>query len=309
MFGSQHGSQQRVRLTQPEQDSSNSCMWPQLGHIPGTTLDLASQPGSPAALTAAAQSADITGMISDAVIPRLMLAHHTAPAYSARHCGLDTRHIQALLNAVLAYDEPAANGLIQRLYNQGVSPVSLYLGLFAPVARGLGEYWQQDRCSFAQTNFGACLLHQLIYRLGACWHQPPSVPDHGRRILLASLPGDRHGLGLAMVAECFRLDGWEVWGGSALPHEALFTLTKQRCFEVIGLSLSVRKRLPELAALLRRLRHASRNRQALFMLGGPVFLDRPRLAIRLGADATASNAQQATDQANRWLNLLSQNTA
>jgi methanogenic corrinoid protein MtbC1 len=51
----------------------------------------------------------------------------------------------------------------------------------------------------------------------------------------------------------------------------------------------------ELALLIKALRRASLNPHAAVMVGGPIITLRPEIARQVGADATASDAQDAAD--------------
>ena len=75
-------------------------------------------------------------------------------------------------------------------------------------------------------------------------------------------------------------------------------------FAVVGLSVAARRALDALAASIRALRRASRNRAIGVLVGGPLFVAHPELVARVGADATAVDGGQAPLQAQNLLALL-----
>jgi methanogenic corrinoid protein MtbC1 len=117
-------------------------------------------------------------------------------------------------------------------------------------------------------------------------------------------PGEQHMFGISMVAEFFRRSGWDVVGGPTAKPGDLIGMVRGESYEVVGLSLSGEARLDGLAARIRELRRASRNRAVRVMVGGQVFNDRPDLVALVGADATAADARAAPGQASELLNLL-----
>jgi methanogenic corrinoid protein MtbC1 len=72
-------------------------------------------------------------------------------------------------------------------------------------------------------------------------------------------------------------------------------------FDILGFSIGSDSLLGHLTKTIRRVRRTSCNRELGIMVGGPLFLLRPDLAVRVGADAAAADAQGAVRQANGLL--------
>jgi DNA-binding transcriptional MerR regulator len=88
---------------------------------------------------------------------------------------------------------------VQRLL--GIALAALGASQFArevaqPLAREIGERWAASRLSVASEHLGSGVLRSL---LGAAL-QPGAASLRGARILFATLPGERHELGLLMAA-------------------------------------------------------------------------------------------------------------
>jgi MerR family transcriptional regulator, light-induced transcriptional regulator len=64
-------------------------------------------------------------------------------------------------------------------------------------------------------------------------------------------------------------------------------------FDVIGFSVGAEFQIEGLSSVILALKRASRNPGVRVMLGGPVASQNPDLHTRLGADATAFDANQA----------------
>jgi DNA-binding transcriptional MerR regulator len=119
-----------------------------------------------------------------------------------------------LLRAVEAFDE----GRLDALYNEALSlyPVDLVsVNLLHPVLEVLGERWQGRERGIAEEHFFTAYLRNKI---GARMHHAGG--GHGRRLLLACLPGERHELGLLLFSLSLLARGYRVlYLGPDLPLE------------------------------------------------------------------------------------------
>jgi methanogenic corrinoid protein MtbC1 len=258
---------------------------------------------------AADRMARLTGALESEVIPRLLLAHRSTPdvrSLPSRDAQVPSAaDVGALVRLVLAQDMSGASEHLAAVRAHGISVEGVYLDLLAPAARQLGELWVADLCSFGDVTVGLCRLQQVMRELGPAFRAEAETRPHGRRALLAPVPGEQHSFGLVMVAEFFSRAGWDVWTGSAPGRADLVGQVRGTWFAVVGLSLASEVNLDVLATTIRAVRRASRNRAVGILVGGPVFTARPELAAIMGADATAGDGRQAVLQAQSLLTLLS----
>lgn len=239
------------------------------------------------------------------VIPRLVLSRQDAgSATPSMAPGPGPEDVSALVELAIRGDLVGAMTLIGTLRARDVSLERIYLDLLAPTARKLGDMWAEDRCDFTTVTIGLCCLQQLVLE-----NHHAFGPRHGqrgaaRRILLAPVPGEQHSFGLLMVSEFFRRQGWEVSSGTGTTARELVAVVRRQWFGVIGFTMASDSRLDALAALIRDVRRASRNPNIGILVGGQAFLERPELAGLVGADATATDGQQAVLKAETLLALL-----
>src|SRR6201999_4420852 len=112
-------------------------------------------------------------------------------------------------------------------------------------------------------------------------------------VVLAPGPGEQHTLGLLMVGEFFRRDGWRVAGGPATSANDAILIVRKTWVDLAGFSIGSQARLGGLARCIQAVRQASRNPNLLVLVGGPLFVARPGLLARTGADAAADDAAGA----------------
>ena len=104
-----------------------------------------------------------------------------------------------------------------------------------------------------------------------------------------------------MVANFMRNAGWAVSVGVGLGVKESSALVAREWFGVVGVTLSAPTGLEAAAAAISAIRRSSVNRAIGVMAGGPVFTQRPELALQVGADAAAVDAPTAVLLAKRLL--------
>jgi len=96
-----------------------------------------------------------------------------------------------------------------------------------------------------------------------------------------------------MLEELFANAGWFVRAEPVLAQGEILSIVRRSRFDLVGFTVSCPELLDRLPELISCVRAASLNREVRIMLGGNLFLADPDLALRLGADATASDAREA----------------
>ena len=235
--------------------------------------------------------------IQHEIIPRLMLAHRTpiecdVPPTVVK-VDVSAEEVATFGQLILTRNEEQALAYITRMRDQGAPIEAIYLDLLAPAARYLGELWEEDLCDFTDVTLGLGRLQKMLHDLNAEMVESRHPVPNGMSILLVPTPGEQHTFGLAMVAELFRKQGWEVIGGPYTLDESPQSLVAQRKFDVVGFSLATSINLQNLADSITAVRKVSRNKTVCIMVGGPLFTLHPEYASILGADLVTSDANEA----------------
>ena len=235
--------------------------------------------------------------IEHEIIPRLMLAHRVpnvclsqpvvaAPPVSA----LDVQEFSKL---VLSLDENVAQLCIDAMRTRGISIETIYLDLLSPVAKYLGELWEQDLLDFTEVTVGLGRLHRVLRELSPAFSQSHGYVASGRRILLLPGPGEQHTFGLVMVSEFFRRAGWDVAGGPWEAGADPVVMVKREWFDVVGFSLANEHHLTDLAECIDSVRKATLNPHVGIMVGGPAFSLKPEYVKKVNADASVNDGSMA----------------
>ncbi len=247
--------------------------------------------------------ASLTQVIEAEIIPRLMLVHSSAalsvPVQLAARDTVEQDEINEFSRLILAHDLSIAAAYVHTMLASGLRLETLYLDLFTPAARQLGERWEADLCDFTQVTMGLWRLQQLLHDLSPAFQKDDRTVAEANCALLVPAPGEQHTFGLFMVAEFFRRAGWHVWSELPPTFEDMFSTVRRHHFEIFGLSIARESELEDLAKNIKGIRKASKNRSIGVMVGGPIFVQRPELVAAVGADMTASDGEKAVEGAEK----------
>lgn len=236
--------------------------------------------------------------IESEVIPRLMMAHRTSavrdPTPALLH--VNTDDIAELARIVIEHETSVASAYIDALRNQGVPIDAIFMELLAPTARLLGEMWKADQCCFTDVTIGMARLQQIVHELSPEFERENAQAFDGRRILLLTMPGEQHTMGIMLVEEYFRRFGWECTSVAPKDLRDISRLVRSQHFDVVGLSAGGNAVLESVPAAVQAVRKSSLNRSVVVLVGGNVFLEHPELASRVGADAMAEDGRHAIVQ-------------
>ncbi len=233
--------------------------------------------------------------IEGEIIPRLLLARQAdlSAELGAAAGGLGPDDVQEFGGLILALDNTRAYAFVEQKRAAGHPLESVIMDLLAPAASYLGELWKADRCSFTEVTVGLARLRQMLRDLSPEFENEAPGWRHGRRALLLATPGEQHTFGLFVVEAFFRREGWDVSGGQIDSADEIAHLVDRQWFAIAGFSLSSERFIDRLASLIRVVRRHSCNRDIGVLVGGPLFIEQPELAERVGADACAADGRMA----------------
>jgi methanogenic corrinoid protein MtbC1 len=237
------------------------------------------------------------------VIPRLMMAHRGAAGKDDQPLQHVTpEDISELSRIVIEHETAVASSYVEALRNQGVPIEAIFVELLAPTARLLGEMWKADMCCFTDVTVGMSRLQQIVHELSPEFERETAQAFDGRRILLMTMPGEQHTLGLMIVEEYFRRYGWDCCSSAPKDVRDMARLARSQHFDVIGISVAWGALLDGIASAIQAIRKNSVNKAVVVMVGGAVFLENPQLVSRVGADGMAEDGRQAIMQLRTLLN-------
>lgn len=236
------------------------------------------------------------------IIPRLLLSHRVGalpprdPRLSKQAGGSAdvSRHLlRSFLEAVRSREDHASVGIISSLLEAGVAPDAIMMDLLAPTADTLGEMWYRDECDFVEVTVAVGRLQRILRELGQRQSLIPGKSASPGRVLLSSLAGEQHTLGLYIVAEMFVWDGWGVVMGPPTDEQPASQLVVHEWFDIIAFSAARDDALLPLRHEIALVRRKSLNPRVRILVGGRAVNEHRDAVKLLGADASAIDPHDA----------------
>lgn len=203
---------------------------------------------------------------------------------------------QRLESRMVAGDVNGAWSVVEAALASGHSPSEIYVDLLAPALHSIGERWHRGDLAVEDEHLGTAVAHRLVGRLG------PRFNRRGRdrgSVIVAMPPGERHGLGLAMLADVLRGSGYAVLDLGPDTPVASLVRACERSEGLLAVCLSAVMDdgfagLSEMAAAVRE----SCGKEIVVLMGGAAVTSAEQ-AAGLGADGWAGDAisaQQRLDE-------------
>jgi excisionase family DNA binding protein len=181
--------------------------------------------------------------------------------------------------------------VIEAAMASGLEPGDIYVRLLAPSLHDIGASWRSGDVSIDQEHLASSVAATLIGRLG------PRFVHPGRKkgvVIIAMPPGERHGLGVAMIADILVDAGYGVLNlGPDTPAASLVAAMRD-AGPLAAVDVSVVD-VERRAAAGRLLAAARRERPSVpRLVGGNAILDE-RMALDLGADGWVADPRELGD--------------
>lgn len=201
--------------------------------------------------------------------------------------------------ALLRGDRHVASRLVIDAVGRGVPVGDIYLQVFQPTQHEIGRLWQVNDIGVAKEHYCTAatqlVMSQLYPRLFA-------GEKIGRKLVATCVSGDLHELGARMVADFFEMAGWDTfYVGANTPHASVIEALVEHHADVLAVSATIATHMSEVKALIDAVRSDPRCAGVKILAGGQPFNRNPELWRQVGADGTASDAQQAIAAAGRLL--------
>lgn len=162
-----------------------------------------------------------------------------------------------------------ASGLRDWLYQQlhALGLRAFIHRVIVPANRKVGEAWSEGELAVYQEHLYTELIKSLVRQSLAEHHQAGGRP----RVMLTTLPGEMHSLGLLMVEALLMLGGAEVIPfGIEMPFRDIREAAQHHEVDVIGLSFSGHFKLDDAIAMLSGLRQMIDSKREIWV-GGAAF--------------------------------------
>ncbi len=196
---------------------------------------------------------------------------------------------------MLAGDVGGAWSVVEAALASGADPAEIYVDVLAPALESVGSGWEEGSLDIEDEHIASSVASRIIGRLG------PRFTRRGRprgSIVTAAPAGERHGFGLAMLADILRGEGFDVLDlGPDTPDSALVaTLERMEAPDAICISIATDAGRGAAGEMIRAVRVCSPG--TLVVAGGRGVPDES-VARDMGADGWARDPRAVIDLISR----------
>ncbi len=210
-------------------------------------------------------------------IPRL----RSPPVVRAQAEASDPR-VAALTEALLAGDQAAAAGILSATDGARVADE-----LVQPAMEEIGRLWETTAITVAKEHLATATCRAALASLGTDAKPAPT----GGRAVLACIEGNRHSIGLSLLADRLRQVGWDTQLlGADVPLADLVAHVREHKPDLVCLSLALPGQLVPARHAVEALRRAGAAR---VVVGGRLVRDYPETGRLTGADLWPNDVAQA----------------
>ena len=201
---------------------------------------------------------------------------------------LDSDAAERLVARLLVSDENGSWAIVEEALAGGASPRNVYVDLFGPALRMIGDLWARGAITVADEHRASVVVRRLVGRLGPLFRT--RGPRRGT-VIVGTPAGERHELPTVFAADMLRSLGLEVVDlGADVPADAFAACAAAAdSLTGIGIAVTLSRHGGSLGALIRTIRNAGVT--APIVVGGAGITN--ARARALGADHWAHDVDDA----------------
>ena len=236
--------------------------------------------------------------IESEIIPRLLMGHKIEAAN--QEIDGQANDIKVKQAEIVDFCQKLLDGPIEECFTfidtmqrSGHSLVSLYIDLIPASTRRLQQLWENDENSFTEVTMALGRAQNLIHQLSPIFMSQGNFTEFQGNALLINAPGSQHTLGILILGEFFKLNGWNTTVEIDISSAELKKRLDLQAFDLLAISISCEDQWDTMETLLNEVKKVSKNKGILTMVGGPLFDYKPELVNACSADACSLTAEDA----------------
>jgi len=241
--------------------------------------------------------------VRSALLGLLREAHYAlrwyqAPPHSPVQMSPRVAHCDDFEAALLAGDHGRAQATFQQVLETCEHPAAAAIDLVQPALYGIGRKWENNEISVAQEHLATAIVEALLAEASM---QGEYLPPNEQNALLALAPGNKHELGLRIVADALEYAGWTTHSLPAhTSARAIIHAVRDERPRLLAVSASLPQHLMAARALFGAVRASLGKHSPHLLLGGLAVNDYPEIARAAGGTILTPDVD-SLDQALRQL--------
>ena len=203
---------------------------------------------------------------------------------------LDEKIIEEAKQLIVQQNKEAAAKLAQKFISEGGAPIELLNEGFIPGINKVGDLFGRGELFLPELIKAADTMKTVTDIVNEAIADGPDKPEAQAKVVIATVKGDVHDIGKAIVVSLMRANGFTVYDlGRDVETDKIIEEAQKVDADIIGTSALLTTTMPRQKEIEEALKSAGlRDRFKTVVGGAPVT---PRWAARIGADAYAEDAQ------------------
>jgi methanogenic corrinoid protein MtbC1 len=204
---------------------------------------------------------------------------------------------RAYLDHVLRGERDAAVDVVLDEVARGTDAQDILLDVLQPVQIEIGTMWEQGRASVAHEHLCTAVTQLCMSML---WPRiNAGATDGDRTVVATSVGGEGHEIGIRIVADLLKRDGWRTFYlGANVPAADVVSLLREQRADLLAVSATMAGHVPAVRRLIDAVRDEPGCADVKVVVGGRPFLVAPWLAKTVGADGFSPDAAEAVEVCN-----------
>jgi len=203
---------------------------------------------------------------------------------------LDEKIIEEAKQLIVQQNKEEAAKLAQKFISEGGAPIELLNEGFIPGINKVGDLFGRGELFLPELIKAADTMKTVTDIVNEAIAEGPDKPEAQAKVVIATVKGDVHDIGKAIVVSLMRANGFTVYDlGRDVETDTIIEEAEKVDADIIGTSALLTTTMPRQKEIEEALKSAGlRDRFKTVVGGAPVT---PRWAARIGADAYAEDAQ------------------
>jgi methanogenic corrinoid protein MtbC1 len=166
-------------------------------------------------------------------------------------------------NILISGDRGAASRMITEMI-QSSSVEEVYEDVIKPALYDIGALWEKNKISIATEHRATAITEGILNEI---FPKISSEKRNNRKVVLGSVEGDSHQVGVKMVGDMFEMNGWDThYLGANNPLSDLLRFIREEKPVLVGLSITININIPVLEKTIKVIREEFNGMD--IMIGG-----------------------------------------
>lgn len=198
-----------------------------------------------------------------------------------------------------AGDECGCASILEQMYQHRIPILEIYEELLTPAMTLVGQWYKAGKITEAHEHLASEITRNMMART----LNIAGINQRNNRVaVLGCAAGNHHVIGLSMIGDYLKFDGWKtLFIGANTPEEAFLANVKENQPDLVLISCACEEGVESTLSLIRLLDRSRRNLGFKIVVGGYAVIENTDRFLRAGADAIAKSLRQFSDETLSYL--------